>query len=214
MKFTKEQAIQELKSQLAQKVEKIDNWSRTITENVDTLCSILGDDSEIELSDFVAKCVPLFVTTQGFVRKEKSDLAKEYEDKLKNVKPKQEPSQEPKLEDALEQRIKALEKELAESKSKAEIGRLRGDIKARLSEKGVKNNGWTDDILGTIAITEGMDVDATVDRLVGIYNKYNSQTPPDVTPKKTSGERSQLEDRFKAAHQEYLRSHPELEQKS
>ena len=214
MKFTKEQAVQELKSQLAQKVEKIDAWSRTITENVETLCSILGDDSEIELNDFVAKCVPLFVTTQGFVRKEKSDLAKEYEDKLKNVKPNEQKPNEPKSDNALEQRIQALEKELAESKAKAEVSRLRGDIKARLSEKGVKNSGWTDDILGTIAISEGMDVDATVDRLVGIYNKYNSNTPPDVTPKRTSGERSQLEDKFKAAHQEYLRSHPELEQKS
>ena len=33
MKFTKEDAIKELKSQLSSKVEKIDKWERTITEN-------------------------------------------------------------------------------------------------------------------------------------------------------------------------------------
>ena len=63
MKFTKEEAIKELKSQLSSKVEKIDKWERTITENVETLIALVGEDSTIELSDFVAKAIPLFNTT-------------------------------------------------------------------------------------------------------------------------------------------------------
>ena len=35
MKFTKEDAIKELEAKFAPKVEKIDDWKRTITESVE-----------------------------------------------------------------------------------------------------------------------------------------------------------------------------------
>ena len=96
MKFTKEEAIKELKSQLSSKVEKIDKWERTITENVETLIALVGEDSTIELSDFVAKAIPLFNTTQGMLRKENADVAKGMEQQINELKAQLEKKEPPK----------------------------------------------------------------------------------------------------------------------
>ena len=93
MKFTKEDARKELTAKLTPSVENISKWERTITENVETLWNLLGEENEIELADFVNKALPLFNTTAGFIRKENSDLAKSYEDKIKNLS--KEPTQQP-----------------------------------------------------------------------------------------------------------------------
>ena len=76
MKFTKEDARKELTAKLTPSVENISKWERTITENVETLWNLLGEENEIELADFGSKAVHLFDTTAGYIRKEKSDMAR------------------------------------------------------------------------------------------------------------------------------------------
>ena len=129
MKFTKEEAIKELKSQLSSKVEKIDKWERTITENVETLIALVGEDSTIELSDFVAKAIPLFNTTQGMLRKENADVAKGLEQQINELKAqleKKEPTKpNPKEPNddvkALLQRLETLENESKAAKLKVKL---------------------------------------------------------------------------------------------
>ena len=58
MKFTKEEAGNEITARLSKSVENINAWDRTIKENVETLWSILGEDNEIELKDFADKALP------------------------------------------------------------------------------------------------------------------------------------------------------------
>ena len=88
MKFTKEDAVKGLTAKLSQNVENISKWERTINENVETLRSILGENSEIELDDFIEKAIPIFNTTAGFVRKENSDLAKTFKTEIDDLKAK------------------------------------------------------------------------------------------------------------------------------
>ena len=115
MKFTKEDAVKELTAKITPKVKEINKWERTIKENVETLCTLLGDDSEIELDDFISKAIPLFDTTAGFIRKENADLAKSLEDKYKNADAvskepkKQEPTNELEM---LKQQMEALTNKL------------------------------------------------------------------------------------------------------
>ena len=47
MKFTKEDARKELTAKLTPSVENISKWERTITENVETLWNLLGEENEI-----------------------------------------------------------------------------------------------------------------------------------------------------------------------
>ena len=93
MKFTKEEAGKEIAAKLSKSVENIGAWDRTIRENVETLWGILGEENEIELADFVAKSLPLFNTTAGFMRKTNADLAKSYEEKIEMLQQQQQHQQ-------------------------------------------------------------------------------------------------------------------------
>ena len=122
MKFTKEEAGKEIAAKLSKSVENIGAWDRTIRENVETLWSILGEENEIELNDFVSKSLPLFNTTAGFMRKTNADLAKSYEEKIELLKKNQpQPSPTPDPNKELIERLAALEKANEEQKTKLAI---------------------------------------------------------------------------------------------
>ena len=185
MKFTKEAAGKEIAAKLSKSVENIGAWDRTIRENVETLWGILGEENEIELADFVAKSLPLFNTTAGFMRKTNADLAKSYEEKielLKQQQPTPSPSPTPDPNKELIERLAALEKANEEQKTKLAIEAKRQELTDKLKEKGVKDAKWINDLFGLVSVQSDTDVDAEVDKYVNLYNSSRSRYNSNVTP--------------------------------
>ena len=183
MKFTKEEAGKEIAAKLSKSVENIGAWDRTIRENVETLWGILGEENEIELADFVAKSLPLFNTTAGFMRKTNADLAKSYEEKIELLKKNQpQPSPTPGPNKELIERLAALEKANEEQKTKLAIDAKRQELTDKLKEKGVKDAKWINDLFGLVSLQADTDVDAEVDKYVNLYNSSRSRYNSNVTP--------------------------------
>ena len=183
MKFTKEAAGKEIAAKLSKSVENIGAWDRTIRENVETLWGILGEENEIELADFVAKSLPLFNTTAGFMRKTNADLAKSYEEKIEVLKKNQpQPSPTPDPNKELIERLAALEKANEEQKTKLAIDAKRQELTDKLKEKGVKDAKWINDLFGLVSVQSDTDVDAEVDKYVNLYNSSRSRYNSNVTP--------------------------------
>ena len=183
MKFTKEEAGKEIAAKLSKSVENIGAWDRTIRENVETLWGILGEENEIELADFVAKSLPLFNTTAGFMRKTNADLAKSYEEKIEVLKKNQpQPSPTPDPNKELIERLAALEKANEEQKTKLAIEAKRQELTDKLKEKGVKDAKWINDLFGLVSVQADTDVDAEVDKYVNLYNSSRSRYNSNVTP--------------------------------
>lgn len=216
MKFTKEDAIKELKSQLSSKVEKIDKWERTITENVETLIALIGEDSTIELTDFVAKAIPLFNTTQGMLRKENADVAKGLEQQITELKAqleKKEPTKPNPKEPtddvkALLQRLETLENESKQAKLKVKLQDVRKSLIDKLKEKGVKDNDWANLMLDNITLTEDLDVDTKAADLLKLYNKSQSKPNASVTPQGTGNGNGDNKGEFDDVKALYAQSHP------
>ena len=183
MKFTKEAAGKEIAAKLSKSVENIGAWDRTIRANVETLWGILGEENEIELADFVAKSLPLFNTTAGFMRKTNADLAKSYEEKIELLKKNQpQPSPTPDPNKELIERLAALEKANEEQKTKLAIEAKRQELTDKLKEKGVKDAKWINDLFGLVSVQADTDVDAEVDKYVNLYNSSRSRYNSNVTP--------------------------------
>ena len=77
MKFTKEQAVEQLKGLLTEGGKTLHLSDRTINENIDDLIPLLVND-ETELSDFISKALPFVKRTNANFEKEKADFIKSY----------------------------------------------------------------------------------------------------------------------------------------
>ena len=206
MKFTKEDAVKGLTAKLSQNVENISKWERTINENVETLRSILGENSEIELDDFIEKAIPIFNTTAGFIRKENSDLAKTFKTEIDDLKAKlakpnnQIQSQQTDQNDELLKRLEALESENKRNKEELAQRETKTKLAAKMKELGIKSNKWIEGMLSKAAITADIDVEATAKDYLEIYNDFVANVTPSVTPNNPSGKPTEYaNDTIKAA---------------
>jgi hypothetical protein len=205
MKFTKEDAVKELTAKYASKVEKIDKWKRTIEESVDHAINMIGESSEIELSQFVDFVVPFLDTTAGFIRKENSDLAKDFNGQIETLKNEVEELKKGKggkkeTDDKggnddntaeLLRRIEELENENKQSKSEKTISEKKAEIKSMLKEKGVKRSDWIDLMLSESTISEDTDTEAKATSLLTMYNKMYANI--DIETPLETGESSERE---------------------
>ena len=190
MKFTKEEASKELTSKLSTKVENIDLWQRTIRENVETLWSIYGENSDVELSDFVANALPLFETTAGFIRKTNADVAKPLQEKIKQLQEEQEAhkQQAPKEpNEALIQRLEALEEENNRQKRELKTREMKTKFAKMLSDKGVANEGFVTAMADKQAFTDDFDFEAASNACLELYNSVRADVAKNVTPQSTKG---------------------------
>lgn len=208
MKFTKEDAVKELTAKLTPSVENISKWERTIKENVETLCAILGENSEIELADFVTKAMPLFNTTAGFIRKENSDLAKTFKTEIDDLKAKLSNKNEPPTpptspsnpNEELLKRLEALELENKRNKDELAQREVRSRLVAKMKEKGIKSDKWIEGMLSKATLTADMDVDATAKEYLEIYNGFIADVNPNITPNNPNGKPTEYaNDTIKAA---------------
>lgn len=208
MKFTKDDAVKELAAKLTPSVENISKWERTIKENVETLCAILGENSEIELADFVTKAMPLFNTTAGFIRKENSDLAKTFKTEIDDLKAKLEnknvpptpPTPPSNPNEELMRRLEALELENKRNKDELAQREVRSKLVAKMKEKGIKSDKWIEGMLSKATLSADMDVDATAKEYLEIYNGFIADVNPNITPNNPNGKPTEYaNDTIKAA---------------
>mgnify|MGYP004450201593 CR=1 FL=1 len=122
MKFTKEEALDELKRSLKAAVGDPALSDRTMREQLEALLPLIANE-ETELNDFVTKILPLDRTLDGGVRKNNSDFVKKWQkDHPEPATEQPEAKAEPSAEHVeLLKRIEALENEKRESDRTAAI---------------------------------------------------------------------------------------------
>jgi hypothetical protein len=208
MKFTKEQANKELVAKMTANGEKLSVSDRTINEHLDTLMPLMGE--EMELQDFIEKCLPLFKSTDANVRNDVSVGIREYKAANPVVEP-QKTSQEPTAQRGSEyadllKRIEELENEKARASKEKKVGTIKEEIVSKLKSKGVKDDEWINALLSEVTVTEDFQVDAKVESYLGLYNKQNAMIDPIRTPVIPKGGKNQLLDDALAEAESYAKN--------
>lgn len=192
MKFTKEQLSEALKAKLTNSGKKnLAMSERSFNEEVEDIYADLeesGNNEELELADAVGKKIKRLERIDNNVRNDNSKFVKEWE---KNHPQKNEEDgngdgngdggNKSELQKMQEQINSLLKREEENNKAKA-VSEKRSQLKSALKGKDVKNEDWINDQLELIHIDSETDVDALTERLVKSYNKFNANTPPNITP--------------------------------
>jgi hypothetical protein len=208
MKFTREQANKELVAKMTANGEKLSVSDRTINEHLDTLMPLMGE--EMELQDFIEKCLPLFKSTDANVRNDVSVGIREYKAANPVVEP-QKTSQEPTAQRGGEyadllKRIEELENEKARASKEKKVGTIKEEIVSKLKSKGVKDDEWINALLSEVNVTEDFQVDAKVESYLGLYNKQNAVIDPIQTPVIPKSGKNQLLDDVLAEAESYAKN--------
>lgn len=211
MKFTKKEACEKITEMFSKQVEKIDEWERTIKENVETLCDLLGEESEIELDAFAEKAVKMLETQKGHINKANSTVAESFKKQIEELKKqieepakKNKKAKEEKDNDdgddgkndtiaKLEERLKKLEDEKQAEEAKKTIGQKREQLASEIKKKGVKNDKWVKSMLDKAKIDENTDIEKEADSYLEMYNEFFSEMPDDDTTPGAAGKASRLE---------------------
>ena len=201
MKFTKEQFSEALKVKLTNNGKKnLAMSERSFNGKVERIYKRLekaSDKDELELDDVVADYLDDLQEDDNNIRNDNSKFIKEWE---KNH-PNKDDRSDKKDDKGDESKLDKLLKELQDLKSEREkekkvkaISDKRNQLKLALKGKEVKNEDWINDQLELIHIDSETDVDALTERLVKSYNKFNANTPPDITPGGTGGGKEKTDD--------------------
>ena len=176
MKFTKEDALKELKSKIPTNGEKLNLSERSIKEQIETLLPLMVTE-ETELDDFVTKVLPIFRTADANVRNDVSVGIKQFKDN----NPKPDNDNEPPTPNPdgnsdelakLLQRITELEKKNEETEKSKKISERRSDIISKMQEKGCKNKEWIEDFLNEVNLdVDDFNVDERVEKYLKVFNK-------------------------------------------
>ena len=198
-KFTKEQAIKELEAKVPTKDKELD-LERTIAEAVDNSLELIGEDSEMELGDFVEKVYKQVKTSIGLTHSENSKVAQKMKKQLdelqekidgKESAPPKGQTSEIKSEDpaiqAMLDKLTKMEEKLQRQELETTIENKRTALKAKMFED-IKDKEWIDAYLKEINVTEETDVEAKAKDYVAFYNKTAAGGGRrSVTPRQTGG---------------------------
>lgn len=198
MKFTKEQAIKELEAKVPAKDKELD-LGRTISEAVDNSLELIGEDSEMELEDFVAKVFKQVKTSIGLTHSENSKVAQKMQSQLDELQKKVDGKSGKKKEGdddddsgnenkeikAMMEKIAKMEEKLAAKETADTVAEKRKQLIAKMSED-IKDNEWIEGFLAEINVTADTDVEAKAKDYVAFFNKTHTKGGK-VTPKSTDG---------------------------
>lgn len=195
-KFTKEEAIKALEAKVPAKDKDLD-LGRTIQEVVDNCLEMIGEDSDMELNDFVEKAFKQVKTSIGLTHSENSKVARKMQDQLDELKRKIEgktpptPPKPDKIETddpamkAILDKLNETESKLQEKEKEKALSDKRSQLVAKMKES-IKDDDWINSYLAEISITEDMDVEAKAKDYVNFYNKTAaSGGRRSTTPRKT-----------------------------
>lgn len=198
MLFTKEQAIEALKAKIPAKDKELD-LERTITEAVDNCLAFVGEESEMELNDFVEKAWKSVKSSIGLAHNENSKVAQKLKDQIAELQRKIDGKEPPKTDDddkpiktddptlkAMLDKMSALEQKLAAKDAEEAVTEKRKQLVAKMGES-IKDKGWIEDYLSEISITAETDVEAKAKDYVAFYNKTHAKGGK-VTPQSTGND--------------------------
>lgn len=197
MKFTKEQAIEALKAKVPAKDKELD-LERTITEAVDNCLAFVGEESEMELNDFVEKAWKSVKSSIGLAHNENSKVAQKLKDQIAELQRKLDGKEPPKPDDdddssssdpnikKMQERMAEMEKKLAARETEEAVAEKRKQLIAKMSES-IKDKDWIENYLKEISITSETDVAAKAQDYVEFYNKTHTKGGK-VTPKSTDSD--------------------------
>ena len=190
MKFTKKQLLDTLKGKLTANGKHLSISDKTITGLSDSHYDLLVNE-ETELDDFVSRILPQFVTLNGNYEKDNADFIKSWQ--------KDHPSgnggkgegngnaddngngngngggSSPELT-ALLERLKKLEEKEAAVEAERTLSQKRSELRAKLKEKGVKDDKWAETYLKKLTITNDSDLDKEAADALEFYNMAHSST--------------------------------------
>lgn len=201
MKFTKEQFSEALKVKLTNNGKKnLAMSERSFNGKVERIYKRLekaSDKDELELDDVVADYLDDLQEDDNNIRNDNSKFIKEWEKNHPNKDDRSDKKDDKGDESELDKLLKELQdlkSEREEEKKVKAISDKRNQLKLALKGKEVKNEDWINDQLELIHIDSETDVDALTERLVKSYNKFNANTPPDITPGGTGGGKEKTDD--------------------
>lgn len=179
MKFTKQQAYENIVAQLTSNGETLSLSERSINEQLETLIPLLSND-DTGLDDFVKSCLPIFKTANANINNDVSFGIKKY----KEEHPVQTPNVTPKKDykSNLEQKLAEIEMRMNEMMSQKKISLIKDNIKKSLKENGVRDDSWIESILSEVHITEDCDIEKKSQSILGLYNKTIANIDPSRTP--------------------------------
>lgn len=192
MKFTKKQLLDTLKGKLTANGKHLSISDKTITSLSDSHYDLLVNE-ETELDDFVSRILPQFVTLNGNYEKDNADFIKSWQ--------KDHPSgnggkgegngnaddngngngngnsggSSPELT-ALLERLNKLEEKEAAVEAERNLSQKRSELRAKLKEKGVKDDKWAETYLKKLTITNDSDLDKEAADALEFYNMAHSST--------------------------------------
>lgn len=201
MKFTKEQFSEALKVKLTNNGKKnLAMSERSFNGKVERIYKRLekaSDKDELELDDVAADYLDDLQEDDNNIRNDNSKFIKEWEKNHPNKDDrsnnKDDKGDESKLDKLLKE-LQDLKSEREEEKKVKAISDKRNQLKLSLKGKEVKNEDWINDQLELIHIDSETDVDALTERLLKSYNKFNANTPPDITPGGTGSGKEKTDD--------------------
>lgn len=201
MKFTKEQFSEALKVKLTNNGKKnLAMSERSFNGKVERIYKRLekaSDKDELKLDDVVADYLDDLQEDDNNIRNDNSKFIKEWEKNHPNKDDrsdnKDDKGDESKLDKLLKE-LQDLKSEREEEKKIKAISDKRNQLKLSLKGKEVKNEDWINDQLELIHIDSETDVDALTERLLKSYNKFNANTPPDITPGGTGSGKEKTDD--------------------
>lgn len=201
MKFTKEQFSEALKVKLTNNGKKnLAMSERSFNGKVERIYKRLekaSDKDELELDDVVADYLDDLQEDDNNIRNDNSKFIKEWEKNHPNKDDrsdnKDDKGDKSKLDKLLKE-LQDLKSEREEEKKVKAISDKRNQLKLALKGKEVKNEDWINDQLELIHIDSETDVDALTERLLKSYNKFNANTPPDITPGGTGSGKEKTDD--------------------
>lgn len=195
MKFTKQQAIEALKAKVPAKDKELD-LERTISEAVENYLDFVGEESEMELNDFVEKVWKSVKSSIGLAHNENSKVAQKLKDQIAELQRKLDGKEPPKTDDddepiktddpalkAMQDEIAEMKKKLAAKDAEEAVTEKRKQLVAKMGES-IKDKDWIEAYLSEISITAETDVEAKAKDYVAFYNKTHAKGGK-VTPQPT-----------------------------
>ena len=200
MKFTKEQAIEDLNRKLAKEVGEPCLSSKTILNKVERTFAKLEkkSDDETELNDFIEDIYPDILDMDKNLRKLNSDKINSYEQEFKAKWEKEHPNQEPNKNEGSEggkgelsqevlDRLKKLEEKDAMLEAEKAKTEKRSELIKKLKEKKVDDTEWLNAYVKKVPINGDTDIDAEVNDALTLYNRSNSHFDSNATPEGVGG---------------------------
>ena len=204
MKFTKEEAIKELEAKVPTKDKDLD-LGRTISEAVDNSLELIGQDSEMELSDFVEKVFKQVKTSIGLTHSENSKVATKMQGQIdelqkqlngkKNANEEGDEDGDPKLK-ALMDELESIKSRLNEADTERSVAQKRSELASKMGES-IKDKDWIDEYLNLITVAADTDVDTKAKDAIAFYNKTKSHGGK-TTPRQTGGDDDDVDSNVKS----------------